>query len=49
MAAKVCHFCQKPIGYARRFYGDPDNSKELVHADCLEVAVEFDLFERLAG
>lgn len=37
-AAKVCHFCQKPIGFARRFYNDPDNTEGLVHADCLDVA-----------
>jgi len=32
----ICRFCDKPIGYAVRFYVDPDNEKSYVHALCLE-------------
>jgi len=37
MAESICHFCQKPIGYDKRFYMEPD--KTLVHAICFEDAV----------
>ena len=37
MAAAVCRFCSKPIGYGSPFYREID---ELSHAQCLEVAIE---------
>jgi len=37
MAESICHFCQKPIGYDKRFYMELD--KTLVHAICFEDAV----------
>ena len=38
MAARVCRFCDLPIGYDTRFYADPGNPNRdaLVHALCLE-------------
>ena len=39
MVAQICHFCNTAIGYDRRFYTDPDNRDQLVHASCLEDAV----------
>lgn len=47
MAEEVCRFCGDMIGYDRRFYTDPQNTRavrgdselsgpSLVHADCLE-------------
>ena len=36
MAATVCRFCEKPIGYDRRFYQGPEGPDDLDHASCLE-------------
>jgi hypothetical protein len=36
-AASVCRYCKAPIGYEARFYHE---GSELVHAICLEAAVE---------
>jgi len=35
MAAALCHVCEEPIGYDRRFYFEP-KTKRYVHAICLE-------------
>lgn len=37
IAATVCHFCDKPIGYETSFYRDEGL---YVHAVCLEDSVE---------
>ena len=49
-AAKVCRFCQKPIGYETEYFADPLGQEQredmptmascLVHAACLEEAAE---------
>jgi hypothetical protein len=36
MAATICRFCRKPVGYETRFY----NASGLCHAACLEEATE---------
>lgn len=38
MAAQFCQLCGEPIGFGVRFYTDPDDGAELVHAACLEDA-----------
>jgi hypothetical protein len=38
-AATPCRFCQKPIGYDKRFYRSR-LSGSMAHAMCLEEAVE---------
>ena len=38
MAAAVCPYCNKPIGYSTRFYETDEFG--LVHASCYEDAVE---------
>ena len=40
MAAVVCPFCEKPIGYETRLYNEgAPGSYELAHALCLEESV----------
>lgn len=39
-AESLCRFCNKPIGYDVRFYTDPDNDKNFVHALCIEKEYE---------
>ncbi len=34
MAAKICRFCKRPIGYNALFYSDPEDTNGLVHAGC---------------
>ncbi len=36
MAAQLCRFCGKQIGYEVAFYNDPCLGEHLVHAVCLE-------------
>jgi hypothetical protein len=36
IAETVCRFCDKPIGYDRRFYND----EGYVHASCFEDSIE---------
>lgn len=38
-AGEVCRFCDKPIGYEKRFYSDEEPGR-LAHADCLEDSIE---------
>ena len=38
MAADICPYCKKPIGYDRRFYELPPSV--LAHADCHERTLE---------
>ncbi len=41
MAAAICRFCERPIGYETRLYNDgASGSYDLVHALCLEESVE---------
>ena len=40
MATQLCTICKTPIDYDIRFYVDPDNREELVHAVCLEGVVD---------
>jgi hypothetical protein len=39
-AASLCRLCSKPIGFDVRMYVDPENERALVHALCLEMAVQ---------
>lgn len=41
MAAEVCSYCSRPIGYETRFYNAENISDGiLVHADCYEDAID---------
>lgn len=41
-ARTICHYCVGVIGYENRYYNDetPSGERTLVHADCLEKALE---------
>ncbi len=42
IAETICRFCDKPIGYDRRFYNDAG----YVHASCLEDSIEQERADR---
>jgi hypothetical protein len=42
IAETICRFCDKPIGYLRRFYNDAG----YVHASCLEDSIEQERADR---
>ncbi len=42
IAETICCFCDKPIGYDRRFYNDAG----YVHASCLEDSIEQERADR---
>ena len=38
MADQQCRYCGQKIGFGKRFYTDPHNETQLVHAVCIEQA-----------